>query len=168
MTVAGCSSSRDAASVLRDAQQAMGTVNSIQQQQNTEVNRDKAWNVGPNGPAPQPPATAEERQLAIVTHQSNVPYFTKTLVAPATLSPDAQSKAMKTPTLQGVTGKEILTDGKQTIEVYATRRQHSHQRVHADLSAGVEDPDRGRCVQPWTARCASARHASGQCGRALR
>jgi glyoxylase-like metal-dependent hydrolase (beta-lactamase superfamily II) len=56
----------------------------------------------------------------VVTHQSNVPYFEKTLVAPATLSPDAQSKAAKTPTLQGVSGKDIITDGKQTIEVYAT------------------------------------------------
>jgi glyoxylase-like metal-dependent hydrolase (beta-lactamase superfamily II) len=56
----------------------------------------------------------------VVTHQSNVPYFQKTLVAPATLSPDAQSKAAKAPMLQGVTGKDILTDGKQTIEVYAT------------------------------------------------
>ena len=102
--------------MLRDAQQAMGTVNSIQysgtgmnaffgqaltageewprrdmssytrainyeqrsardemnfaqptfggQQQNTQVNGEKAWNVGPNGPAPQL-ATAEERQLGI-------------------------------------------------------------------------------------------------------
>jgi len=56
----------------------------------------------------------------VVTHQSNVPYFEKTLIAPATLSPDAQSKATKMPTLQGVTGKDILTDGKQTIEIYAT------------------------------------------------
>src|SRR6187551_2136297 len=116
LSLVGCSSPRDAASVLRDAQQAMGTVNSIQysgtgmnaffgqaltageewprrdmssytrtinyeqrsardemnfaqptfggQQQNTQVNGDKAWNVGPNGPAPQL-ATAEERQVAI-------------------------------------------------------------------------------------------------------
>jgi glyoxylase-like metal-dependent hydrolase (beta-lactamase superfamily II) len=56
----------------------------------------------------------------VVTHQSNVPFFQKTLAAPATLSPDAQSKAPKMPTLQGVSGKDILTDGKQTIEVYAT------------------------------------------------
>ena len=117
LTAAGCSSPRDAASVLRDAQQAMGSVNSIQysgtgmnaffgqaltagqewprrdmssytrtinyeqrsardemnfaqptfggQQQNTQVNGEKAWNVGPAGPAPQPPAVAEERQLGI-------------------------------------------------------------------------------------------------------
>jgi glyoxylase-like metal-dependent hydrolase (beta-lactamase superfamily II) len=56
----------------------------------------------------------------VVTHQSNVAYFEKTLAAPATLSPDAQSKAAKPPMLQGVADKETLTDGKQTIEVYAT------------------------------------------------
>ena len=56
----------------------------------------------------------------VVTHQSNVSYFEKTLAAPATISPDAQSKAAKKPMLQGVSGKDVLTDGKQTIEVYAT------------------------------------------------
>ena len=56
----------------------------------------------------------------VVTHQSNVPFFEKTLVAPATLSPDAQSKAAKPPMLQGVSGKDTITDGKQTIEIYAT------------------------------------------------
>src|SRR5512145_665808 len=116
LAVAGCSGPRDAASVLRDAESAMGSVTSIQysgtgmnaffgqaltageawprrdmsgytrtinyeqrsardelnfaqpvfggQQQNSQVNGDKAWNVGPNGPAPQP-AAAEERQLHI-------------------------------------------------------------------------------------------------------
>jgi hypothetical protein len=34
------------------------------QKQNTQVNGEKAWNVGPNGPAPQL-AAAEERQLHI-------------------------------------------------------------------------------------------------------
>jgi glyoxylase-like metal-dependent hydrolase (beta-lactamase superfamily II) len=57
---------------------------------------------------------------AVVTHASNVAYFEKTLAAPATLAPDAQSKAMRMPSLQGVTGKDIITDGKQTVEVYAT------------------------------------------------
>jgi glyoxylase-like metal-dependent hydrolase (beta-lactamase superfamily II) len=56
----------------------------------------------------------------VVTHQSNVAYFDKTLAAPATISPDAQSKAGNKPMIQGVTGKDILTDGKQTLEVYAT------------------------------------------------
>ncbi|HMF94384.1 MAG TPA: MBL fold metallo-hydrolase [Vicinamibacterales bacterium] len=56
----------------------------------------------------------------IVTHQSNVPYFTRTLVAPAAISPDAQTRAQKTPTFQGVTDTYELTDGRQKIQVYAT------------------------------------------------
>ena len=32
------------------------------QQQNAQLNKDKAWNVAPNGPVPQP-AAAEDRQL---------------------------------------------------------------------------------------------------------
>jgi glyoxylase-like metal-dependent hydrolase (beta-lactamase superfamily II) len=56
----------------------------------------------------------------VVTHQTNVPYFRKTLVAPATLSPDAQSRNPKRPKFEGVSDEFVLTDGQQTIEVYAT------------------------------------------------
>ena len=56
----------------------------------------------------------------VVTHSTNVPYFTKTLVAPATIVPDAQSKNPKKPKFLGVSNKFVLTDGTQTIEVYAT------------------------------------------------
>jgi glyoxylase-like metal-dependent hydrolase (beta-lactamase superfamily II) len=56
----------------------------------------------------------------IVTHQSNVPYFEKTLIAPATLVPDAQSKNPKKPMFQAVSEKSVITDGRQTIEVYPT------------------------------------------------
>ena len=56
----------------------------------------------------------------VVTHQSNVDYFRKSLVAPATIRPDAQSKNPKRPKLQGVADKYVLTDGKQTIEIFAT------------------------------------------------
>jgi glyoxylase-like metal-dependent hydrolase (beta-lactamase superfamily II) len=58
--------------------------------------------------------------VTIVTHQSNVPYFTKTLVAPATISSDAQSKAQKPPLLQGVADAYTLSDGTRKVEVYAT------------------------------------------------
>jgi glyoxylase-like metal-dependent hydrolase (beta-lactamase superfamily II) len=54
----------------------------------------------------------------IVTHQSNVPYFEKTVVAPATLVPDMQAKSPKPPMFQGVSEKTVISDGKQTIEVY--------------------------------------------------
>jgi hypothetical protein len=116
LLAAGCSGAKDAATVLADAQKAMGNPSSIQyagtgmnaffgqaltageawprrdltaytraidydkrasieeltfaeavfggQRQNAEVVGDKAWNVGANGPVPQP-AAAEERQLMI-------------------------------------------------------------------------------------------------------
>jgi glyoxylase-like metal-dependent hydrolase (beta-lactamase superfamily II) len=57
----------------------------------------------------------------IVTHQSNVPYLEKALMAPATISPDMQAKSQRMPTFQGVTDKYEITDGKQTIQVYATK-----------------------------------------------
>jgi glyoxylase-like metal-dependent hydrolase (beta-lactamase superfamily II) len=57
----------------------------------------------------------------IVTHQSNVPYFEKTLMAPATISPDMQAKNQRMPMLQGVSDKYEISDGKQTIQVYATK-----------------------------------------------
>ena len=55
----------------------------------------------------------------IVTHQSSVPYFEKTVVAPATFAPDMQAKRQTPPMFQGVSDKTVITDGKQTIEVYA-------------------------------------------------
>jgi glyoxylase-like metal-dependent hydrolase (beta-lactamase superfamily II) len=56
----------------------------------------------------------------VVTHQSNVPFFERTFVSPATISPDEQSKKAAKPTIQGVADKFALTDGKQTVEMYAT------------------------------------------------
>jgi len=58
--------------------------------------------------------------VTIVTHRSNVPYFAKTLLAPATISADAQSKAQKPPAFQAVADTYTMSDGKQKIEVYAT------------------------------------------------
>jgi glyoxylase-like metal-dependent hydrolase (beta-lactamase superfamily II) len=59
----------------------------------------------------------------VVTHDSNRGFFEKTFQAPATLAPDALAKSPKSATIQGVTDKDKyeLTDGKQTIQVYATQ-----------------------------------------------
>ena len=57
----------------------------------------------------------------IVTHQSNKPYFEKTFKAPATLAPDEQAKKPKKANIVAVTDKYVLSDGKQTIEVYSTQ-----------------------------------------------
>lgn len=56
----------------------------------------------------------------IATHQSNVPYFEKTVMAPATMMPDLQAGSPRQAMFQGVADKSVITDGKQTIEVYAT------------------------------------------------
>lgn len=56
----------------------------------------------------------------VVTHVSNKPFFEKTFAAPATIVPDAQSKAHKTPVFETVTDKHVISDGKRTVEVYNT------------------------------------------------
>jgi glyoxylase-like metal-dependent hydrolase (beta-lactamase superfamily II) len=56
----------------------------------------------------------------VLTHQSNVAYFQKAMAAPATVVPDMQAKSPKTPVIQGVSEKYVLTDGTQTIEMYPT------------------------------------------------
>lgn len=58
--------------------------------------------------------------VTVVTHQSNVAYFEKALAAPATVAPDMQAKSPKTPKIEGVSEKRVMTDGKQTIELYPT------------------------------------------------
>ncbi len=64
--------------------------------------------------------TYAAQDVTIVTHQSNVAYFEKTLTAPATMAPDSQAKNPQKPMFQPVSDKWVLTDGAQTIEVYPT------------------------------------------------
>ena len=56
----------------------------------------------------------------VVTHVSNKPYFEQTFAAAATIVPDAQSKAHKTPVFETVTDKHVISDGKRSVEVYNT------------------------------------------------
>src|SRR5262249_48127802 len=57
-----------------------------------------------------------------------VPYFARTLVAPALVSPDAQSRAQKAPAFQGVADTYEITDGTQKIQIYATGGDaHTHE-----------------------------------------
>src|SRR3989454_2532498 len=57
----------------------------------------------------------------IVTHESNKAYFEKTFQAPATLVLDMQAKSPKPATIEGVTDKWVVTNGKKSLEVYATQ-----------------------------------------------
>ena len=104
----------------------------------------------------------------VVTHQSNVPYFEKTLVAPATISPDAQSKAAKTPMLQGVSGKDIITDGKQTIEIYATAGDTHTNEYTLIYLPGPRILVEADAYSPGPAGRTGAADASAERGRALR
>ena len=56
----------------------------------------------------------------IVTTPRTSRYFQKVLVAPATISPDAQAKAQKTPTIQAVSDSSNFGDAKQKVQVHAT------------------------------------------------
>jgi glyoxylase-like metal-dependent hydrolase (beta-lactamase superfamily II) len=58
--------------------------------------------------------------VTIVTDDSNVAYFEKTLTAPATIVPDSQAKNPQKAVFQAVSDKWVLMDGQQTIEVYPT------------------------------------------------
>jgi len=106
--------------------------------------------------------------VTIVTHQSNVPYFAKTLVAPATVIADAQSKAQKPPMLQGVSDTYTLKRRHTEDSDLCNCRRCTHERVHADLSSGREGIDRSRRLQPGSGRCAAAADAAAERGEVVR
>lgn len=64
--------------------------------------------------------TYAAKGMTVITHQANVAFFQRALAAPATIEPDLQAKRRTPPHVEGVSDKYVLTDGKQTIEVYAT------------------------------------------------
>ncbi|HEY7338113.1 MAG TPA: MBL fold metallo-hydrolase [Bryobacteraceae bacterium] len=71
---------------------------------------------------------------AVITHESNKEYFENILQRPATLTPDLLAKTPKPPMVQPVADKYVLTDGAQTIEVYATQGDtHSDELLVAYL-----------------------------------
>jgi glyoxylase-like metal-dependent hydrolase (beta-lactamase superfamily II) len=63
----------------------------------------------------------------IITQTENVPYFEKVLAMPHTIKPDKEAQVKKKPVLEAVADKRILTDGKQTLELY-----HLAATDHAD------------------------------------
>jgi len=63
----------------------------------------------------------------IITQAENVPYFQKVLEMPHTIKPDKEAQAKKKPQLEAVADKKVLTDGKQTLELY-----HLAETNHAD------------------------------------
>lgn len=55
----------------------------------------------------------------VVTTPGNRAYFERMAAAHSALSPDAQAKARKTPTIEVITGKKrVFTDGERTLEIH--------------------------------------------------
>jgi glyoxylase-like metal-dependent hydrolase (beta-lactamase superfamily II) len=63
----------------------------------------------------------------IITQAGNLPYFQEVLALPHTIKPDKEAQVKKKPVLEGVADKRVLTDGKQTLELY-----HLAGTQHAD------------------------------------
>jgi glyoxylase-like metal-dependent hydrolase (beta-lactamase superfamily II) len=74
------------------------------------------------------------RGAAVMTHVSNVPFLSKSLVAPATIQPDAQSGARRKPRFEPVVEKRILGQRDRVIEVYSTKGgDHTNELLIAYL-----------------------------------
>lgn len=54
----------------------------------------------------------------IITQADNKPYYEKVWALPHTLAPDALAKSPQKPVIEGVINKRVITDGKQTLELY--------------------------------------------------
>ena len=54
----------------------------------------------------------------IVTHQMNRPYYEQAWAAPRTLNPDRLAQSKKSAMFDTFTDKQVLTDGKRSIEIY--------------------------------------------------
>ena len=56
----------------------------------------------------------------IIAPGPNVAYYHKILLLPHTIHPDRLSRSPKPAVIEGVKTKRVLTDGKQTLEIYVT------------------------------------------------
>ena len=54
----------------------------------------------------------------IIAQAGNLPYFQEVLALPHTIKPDKEAEVKKKPVLEAVADKRVLTDGKQTLELY--------------------------------------------------
>ena len=59
--------------------------------------------------------------VTIITHRLNKPYFERILTNPFQLNPDRLARAPRTPVIEAVGDKRVLTDGSRTLELYHLR-----------------------------------------------
>jgi glyoxylase-like metal-dependent hydrolase (beta-lactamase superfamily II) len=65
--------------------------------------------------------------VTVLTHESNRAFFERALATPATLQPDHMAKSSRTPVVEGVRDRRVLTDGARTVEIH-----HISGNSHAD------------------------------------
>ncbi|MBI4885603.1 MAG: MBL fold metallo-hydrolase [Acidobacteria bacterium] len=57
----------------------------------------------------------------ILTYELNKPFFERIFKLPHTINPDNLSRSSRTPVVEGVGEKYVLTDGRQTVELHHIR-----------------------------------------------
>jgi glyoxylase-like metal-dependent hydrolase (beta-lactamase superfamily II) len=65
--------------------------------------------------------------VTILTHRLNKPYLERILQNPFTLNPDRLARAPRTPVIEAVGDKRVLTDGSRTLELH-----HLQGNLHAE------------------------------------
>ncbi len=65
--------------------------------------------------------------VTIITHTLNKPYLERILKNPFELNPDRLARAPRTPVIEGVADKRVLSDGSRTLELY-----HLRGNLHED------------------------------------
>jgi glyoxylase-like metal-dependent hydrolase (beta-lactamase superfamily II) len=65
----------------------------------------------------------------VITHESNVKFFSAALSAPRTLNPDALARSQKKPVVEGVAEKRTLSDGLRTLDLLAVRDNPHHDAM---------------------------------------
>ena len=104
----------------------------------------------------------------IVTHQSNVPYFEKTLTAPATLMPDMQAKNREAADVPGRVGQARDHRWQADDRGLCDGGRHAHQRYTLVYLPGPRILVEGDAYSPGTAGRAAAGDAAAQCRQAVR
>jgi glyoxylase-like metal-dependent hydrolase (beta-lactamase superfamily II) len=56
--------------------------------------------------------------VTIITYELNKPFFERVFKLPHSINPDSLSHSKRTPVIEGIGAKRVLTDGKQTLELY--------------------------------------------------
>lgn len=63
--------------------------------------------------------------ITIITAAANKPYYEQIAKMPHTINPDLLAKSPKTPTVEAVAAKRVMSDATQTLEIYPLPTNHT-------------------------------------------